>query len=100
MSSFNNINKSIENMEDADFWNELNDKFIQWKNDDTNKLSRKDDAIKLLNYLIKLYETDDSLEDVRLGQLLCNVVLETNLLYNIESHDLKDLFENEFQFFA
>lgn len=99
MSSFNNINKPIENMEDADFWNELNDKFIQWKTD-PNKLSRKDDAIKLLNYLIKLYETDDSLEDVRLGQLLCNVILDTNLLYNIESHDLKDLFENEFQFFA
>ena len=55
---------------------------------------RKTEAIELLNFLIEQYETDPRLEDIRLGQLLLNVVPNESLLYHLESKDIQQRIDN------
>lgn len=60
------------------------------------KHNRKEENIQLLIYLLNKVQTDPSLDDMRLGQLLLNCVDES-LLYHIESVDLQNRIENEFK---
>lgn len=55
---------------------------------------RKAEAIELLNYLIEQYITNPNLEDIRLGQLLLNVVPNESLLYHLESQDIRQRIDN------
>ena len=55
---------------------------------------RKTEAIELLNFLIKQYEKNPNLEDIRLGQLLLNVVPNESLLYHLESKDIQTRINN------
>lgn len=51
--------------------------------------NRKTEAIELLNFLIEQYEKNPDIEDLRLGQLLLNVVPNESLLYHLESKDIQ-----------
>lgn len=51
--------------------------------------NRKTEAIELLNFLIEQYEKNSDLKDIRLGQLLLNVVPNESLLYHMESKDIQ-----------
>lgn len=51
---------------------------------------RKTEAIELLQFLIEQYETNTDLADIRLGQLLINVIPDESLLYNLESKDIQE----------
>lgn len=64
-----------------------------WK-EKTMQQKRKTEAIELLNFLIEQYETDPRLEDIRLGQLLLNVVPNESLLYHLESKDIQQRIDN------
>lgn len=55
---------------------------------------RKTEAIELLNFLIEKYEKDPSLSDIRLGQLLLNVIPSESLLYHLESKDIQQRVNN------
>lgn len=55
---------------------------------------RKTEAIELLNFLIEKYEKDTSLSDIRLGQLLLNVIPNESLLYHLESKDIQQRVNN------
>ena len=60
------------------------------------KHNRKEENIALLEYLLKEFQTNPHLEDVRLGQLIVNSIpLPNDLsrLYMIESDELKDNIE-------
>ena len=60
------------------------------------KHNRKKENIELLEYLLKEFQTNPSLEDVRLGQLIVNSIPSTdNLtrLFMIESDELKENIE-------
>lgn len=65
------------------FWKEKN---MQQK--------RKTEAIELLNFIIEQYKKNPDLEDIRLGQLLLNVVPNENLLYHLESKDIQTRIDN------
>lgn len=52
--------------------------------------TRKTEAIELLQFLIEQYETNTDLADIRLGQLLINVIPDESLLYNLESKDIQE----------
>ena len=56
--------------------------------------NRKTEAIDLLNFLIEKYKTDTSLSDIRLGQLLLNVIPNENLLFHLESKDIQQRINN------
>ena len=56
--------------------------------------NRKTDTIELLNFLIEQYETNPDLEDIRLGQLLLNVIPNESLLYHLESKDIQKRINN------
>ena len=56
--------------------------------------NRKTEAIDLLNFLIEKYETDPSLTDIRLGQLLLNVIPNESLLFHLESKDIQKRVDN------
>ena len=51
--------------------------------------NRKTEAIELLNFIIEQYEKNSDLKDIRLGQLLLNVVPNESLLYHMESKDIQ-----------
>lgn len=51
--------------------------------------NRKTEAIELLNFIIEQYEINSDLKDIRLGQLLLNVVPNESLLYHMESKDIQ-----------
>lgn len=55
---------------------------------------RKKEAIELLNFLIEQYKTNSDLNDIRLGQLLLNVVPNESLLYHLESKDIQKRVDN------
>lgn len=55
---------------------------------------RKTEAIQLLNFLIQQYETNSNIEDIRLGQLLLNVIPNESLLYHLESKDIQQKISN------
>ena len=55
---------------------------------------RKTEAIELLNFIIEQYKKNPDLEDIRLGQLLLNVVPKENLLYHLESKDIQTRIDN------
>ena len=55
---------------------------------------RKTEAIELLKFLIEQYENNSIIEDIRLGQLLLNVVPNKSLLYHIESKELQTRISN------
>lgn len=55
---------------------------------------RKTEAIELLNFIIEQYKKNPDLEDIRLGQLLLNVVPNENLLYHLESKDIQTRIDN------
>jgi len=55
---------------------------------------RKTEAIELLNFLIEQYENNSIIEDIRLGQLLVNVVPNESLLYHLESKELQTRISN------
>lgn len=55
---------------------------------------RKTEAIELLNFLIEQYENNSIIEDIRLGQLLLNVVPNKSLLYHLESKELQTRISN------
>ena len=60
------------------------------------KHNRKKENIELLEYLLKEFQTNPSLEDVRLGQLIVNSIPSPdNLtrLFMIESDELKENIE-------
>ena len=60
------------------------------------KHNRKKENIELLEYLLKEFQTNSSLEDVRLGQLIVNSIPSPdNLtrLFMIESDELKENIE-------
>ena len=57
------------------------------------KHNRKEENIALLEYLLKEFQTNSSLEDVRLGQLIVSSIPLTNnltKLFMMESDDLKE----------
>ena len=56
--------------------------------------NRKAEAIELLNFLIEQYKKNPDLEDIRLGQLLLNVVPNESLLYHLESKDIQTRIDN------
>ena len=56
--------------------------------------NRKTEAIELLNFLIEQYEKNPNLSDIRLGQLLLNVVPNESLLYHLESQDIRKRIDN------
>lgn len=56
--------------------------------------NRKTDTIELLKFLIKQYEKNPDLEDIRLGQLLLNVIPNESLLYHLESKDIQKRINN------
>lgn len=56
--------------------------------------NRKTETIELLNFLIEKYKTDPSLSDIRLGQLLLNVIPNESLLYHLESKDIQKRVDN------
>lgn len=56
--------------------------------------NRKTEAIELLNFLIEQYEKNPDIEDLRLGQLLLNVVPNESLLYHMESKDIQNRINN------
>ena len=56
--------------------------------------NRKTETIELLNFLIEQYEKNPDLEDIRLGQLLLNVVPNESLLYHLESKDIQQRIDN------
>ena len=55
---------------------------------------RKTETIELLNFLIEKYKTDPSLTDIRLGQLLLNVIPNESLLFHLESKDIQKRVDN------
>lgn len=55
---------------------------------------RKTEAIELLKFLIEQYETNPNLEDIRLSQLLLNVVPNESLLYHLESKNIQTRIDN------
>lgn len=55
---------------------------------------RKTEAIELLKFLIEQYETNPDLEDIRLSQLLLNVVPNESLLYHLESKNIQTRIDN------
>ena len=60
------------------------------------KHNRKEESIALLEYLLKEFQTNPHLEDVRLGQLIVNSIPLPNDLSRldmIESDELKDNIE-------
>ena len=56
--------------------------------------NRKTETIELLNFLIEKYKTDPSLTDIRLGQLLLNVIPNESLLFHLESKDIQKRVDN------
>lgn len=58
---------------------------------------RKTEAIELLNFLIQQYETNSNIEDIRLGQLLLNVIPNESLLYHLESKNIQQKLSNFLQ---
>jgi hypothetical protein len=56
--------------------------------------NRKTETIELLNFLIEQYKTNPDLSDIRLGQLLLNVVPNESLLYHLESKDIQQRIDN------
>ena len=56
--------------------------------------NRKTEAIELLNFLIEQYKINPDIEDIRLGQLLLNVVPNESLLYHLESKDIQTRIDN------
>ena len=56
--------------------------------------NRKTEAIELLNFLIEQYEKNPDIENLRLGQLLLNVVPNESLLYHMESKDIQNRINN------
>lgn len=56
--------------------------------------NRKTETIELLNFLIEQYNTNPDLSDIRLGQLLLNVVPNESLLYHLESKDIQQRIDN------
>ena len=55
--------------------------------------NRKTEAIELLNFIIEQYEINSDLKDIRLGQLLLNVVPNESLFfisYGIKRHPNKN----------
>ena len=58
---------------------------------------RKTEAIELLNFLIQQYEKNSNIEDIRLGQLLLNVIPNESLLYHLESKDIQQKLSNFLQ---
>lgn len=56
--------------------------------------NRKTETIELLNFLIEKYKTNPSLSDIRLGQLLLNVIPNESLLYHLESKDIQKRVDN------
>ena len=57
------------------------------------KHNRKKENIELLEYLLKEFQTNPSLEDVRLGQLIVNSINPTKL-FMMESDKLKENIES------
>lgn len=55
---------------------------------------RKTEAIELLKFLIEQYENNSIIEDIRLGQLILNVVPNESLLYHLESKELQTRISN------
>lgn len=55
---------------------------------------RKTKAIELLKFLIEQYENNSIIEDIRLGQLILNVVPNESLLYHLESKELQTRISN------
>lgn len=55
---------------------------------------RKTEAIELLKFLIEQYETNPDLEDIRLSQLLLNVIPNESLLYHLESKNIQTRIDN------
>ena len=55
---------------------------------------RKTEAIELLNFIIEQYKKNPDLEDIRLGQLLLNVIPNESLLYHLESKDIQTRIDN------
>lgn len=58
-----------------------------------NKRNRKAENIELLEWLLKEFQSNPHLEDVRLGQLLINSTPSESILYNIEAPALKENIE-------
>ena len=56
--------------------------------------NRKTEAIELLNFLIEQYEKNPDLSDIRLGQLILNVIPNESLLYHLESKDIQARIDN------
>ena len=52
-------------------------------------MSRKEETIQLLHYLIKQYKNKPEIADIRLGQLLMNVAPDESRLFNAEARELK-----------
>ena len=55
---------------------------------------RKTETIELLKFLIEQYENNLIIEDIRLGQLILNVVPNESLLYHLESKELQTRISN------
>lgn len=53
-------------------------------------MSRKEENVQLLHFLIEQYETNPDISDIRLGQLLLNAVPNESLLYHLEAKGIQE----------
>ena len=52
-------------------------------------MGRKNDTIQLLHYLMEQYKNNPEIKNIRLGQLLLNVIPNETQLYYMESNELQ-----------
>ena len=81
----------FQEVKKTDYWKDVPTSI--WK-EKLMPQNRKTETIELLNFLIEKYEKDPSLLDIRLGQLLLNVIPNESLLFHLESKDIQKRVDN------
>ena len=60
-------------------------------------MEQKSETIKMLNFLIKQYETIPEINELHLIQLLLNIIPDLNILYNIKFEQLQQKFNENIE---
>ena len=60
-------------------------------------MEQKTETIKMLNFLIKQYETIPEINELHLIQLLLNIIPDINILYNIKFEQLEQKFNKNIE---
>ena len=94
LSKFDKEFKNLEDEKKSLLWDILKFNFQKIERKRIMQQNRKTEAIELLNFLIEQYKTNSNIEDIRLGQLLLNVVPNESLLYHLESKDIHQRISN------